>query len=265
MNDIFFSVIVVSYNAQDSIRRTIMSVLNQTYKNYEIIVKDGLSKDNTLSEIPKSDKIKVYSMKDSGIYAAMNDALEYCSGDYMTFLNCGDVFYNENVLHDINMLLSDYTENSIVVYGDHVKNGMRFKQYSNVTDYRLYRGPLCHQSMFFAKKVFTEVGKYDINYTIAADYDLTVHCYKMGYVFLYCDFVVCDYLAGGFSEKKVNAKLKKFEFDKIHKMYFSLGKRILFGICTFLSLRNLRKFLANEKMPKSVQVFYRKFVNALRK
>ena len=67
---VFFSIIVASYNAEDTIEGTIRSVLNQSFTDYEIIVKDGASKDQTLSKIPDSDKIRVFSSVDGGIYPA---------------------------------------------------------------------------------------------------------------------------------------------------------------------------------------------------
>ena len=93
-----FSIVTVCYNAGDKLHETIATALQQTYENFEIIIKDGLSKDDSLQRVPEDERIFVYSYKDQGIYDAMNQALKEITGDYVYFLNCGDSFYDENVL-----------------------------------------------------------------------------------------------------------------------------------------------------------------------
>ena len=92
-----FSIVTVCYNAGDKLHETIATALQQTYENFEIIIKDGLSKDDSLQRVPEDERIFVYSYKDQGIYDAMNQALKEITGDYVYFLNCGDSFYDENV------------------------------------------------------------------------------------------------------------------------------------------------------------------------
>ena len=72
--------------------------LKQTYEDFEIIVKDGGSSDGSLEPVRKleSDKIKIFSGKDNGIYDAMNIAVKAATGDYFIFLNCGDRFYSKD-------------------------------------------------------------------------------------------------------------------------------------------------------------------------
>ena len=90
-----FSIVTVCYNAGDKLYNTINTALAQTYDNFEIIVKDGMSKDDSLSKVLADARIKVIQTPDKGIYDAMNQALEHITGDYVYFLNCGDSFYNE--------------------------------------------------------------------------------------------------------------------------------------------------------------------------
>lgn len=97
MNDIVFSIIVICLNAGTKLKETINSTLGQTYDNYEVIIKDGLSTDNSIDLLPKNSKLKIIRKKDKGIYDAMNQALEEIQGDYVYFLNCGDYFYDNNV------------------------------------------------------------------------------------------------------------------------------------------------------------------------
>ena len=101
--DPLFSIITVSYNAKESIEDTINSIVNQTYSNFEYIIVDGGSTDGTLDIIRKyEDKISYWiSEPDNGIYDAMNKGLAICKGEWINFMNSGDLFYNDHVLVDI--------------------------------------------------------------------------------------------------------------------------------------------------------------------
>ena len=93
-----FSIITVCLNAGDDLILTIESALNQTYSDFEIIVKDGFSTDGSVEMIPKDDRIRLIQKKDNGIYDAMNQGIEVASGQYIIFMNAGDKFYNNKVL-----------------------------------------------------------------------------------------------------------------------------------------------------------------------
>lgn len=85
MKDIKFSIIVVCLNEEQRIGATIRSVLSQTYKNIEIIVKDGCSADDTIKNIPDDDRIKIFTEKDTSVYDGMNQAIKHITGDYVMF------------------------------------------------------------------------------------------------------------------------------------------------------------------------------------
>ena len=251
MSNPFFSIIVVSFNAENAIEQTISSVLKQKFDSYEVIVKDGLSTDATLSKIPQSDKIHVYSQKDSGIYDAMNQAIELSNGKYLCFLNCGDYFAGENVLDGIFAVAHNYDE--AVVYGNYSRKGVSFKQPGNITDFYLYRTPLCHQTMFISKSLFEQNGLYDTKYKILADYEHTLHDYFTSKKFIHCDVNVCDYMGGGASETPKGVKLKKEEREVILKKYYSTWEIKKNNLVLKLSFKGLRQKLISDKSPKWIR------------
>ena len=112
-----FSIITVCFNAGEKLKNTLENILAQTYGDFEIIVKDGGSTDKSLESIPEDSRIKVFSEKDKGIYDAMNIAVSQASGDYVIFMNCGDSFYDENVLKNAAVNMSDKPDSKIY-YGD---------------------------------------------------------------------------------------------------------------------------------------------------
>ena len=122
MSEPFFSVIIVSLNAGSLIGLTVRSALSQTFDDYEIIVKDGKSTDDTLAHIPQDNRIKIYSEADKSLYDAMNQAISYSSGRYLIFMNCGDTFASETVLDDVRKAVKDGDYG--MIYGDYKRDGV---------------------------------------------------------------------------------------------------------------------------------------------
>ena len=94
------TIITVTYNAGIVLERTIQSIIEQRYENIEYIVVDGCSSDNTIKIIKEYEEYvnKWISEKDNGLYDAMNKGISLASGDWLFFMNAGDVFYCNNTL-----------------------------------------------------------------------------------------------------------------------------------------------------------------------
>jgi glycosyltransferase involved in cell wall biosynthesis len=106
MIEIKLSIVVVSLNTKNEFIKTIGSINSQVYKNYEIIVIDGDSSDGTVDEIlkVKENFSNFIIEKDKGIYDAMNKGIRLSKGEWIFFLNSGDIFYNKNILEKIFLL-----------------------------------------------------------------------------------------------------------------------------------------------------------------
>ena len=94
------SVITINYNNKNGLIKTINSVINQTYKDFEFIIIDGGSTDGSLEVIQEySGQINYWvSEPDNGIYHAMNKGIVMAKGEYCNFMNSGDCFFDEQVL-----------------------------------------------------------------------------------------------------------------------------------------------------------------------
>ena len=125
-----FSILTCTYNAGSVLQRTLDSILNQTWVQIEHIIVDGASKDNTMAlvnayrqrntEEDTQHDIVVSSEPDRGLYDAMNKALKKATGDYVVFLNAGDVLPNEKTLEDISNDVNERSDGLLpaVLYGN---------------------------------------------------------------------------------------------------------------------------------------------------
>ena len=255
-----FSILIVTLNAEKSIIKTVNSVICQTCNDYELIVKDGFSNDNTVSLIQKDTKIKIIQMKDSGIYDAMNQASKIANGNYLCFLNAGDEFYSPYVLEDIKKVITNDDSQCMIYYGDYYKNGVAIKQPEKLTKFSLFRNQLNHQSMFFSHELFIKEDTYNTEYHILADYDLTVRTFFSGMLIKHIHIIIDKYEGNGISESKNGIILYKNENNAIRKKYYK-RKYYIYLIIFRISMPGIRRTLASKKMPLFIRKAYRKISN----
>ena len=171
-----FSIITVTYNAASVIEPTLKSVSEQSFRDFEHLIIDGASTDNTLQLVEQANipGTVVWSEPDKGLYDAMNKAIDRAHGDYLIFLNAGDVFAAPDSLARI---ASKAQEGADVVYGqtqlvdtNRQVVGMRHLTAPEHLDWKSFKNGMlvCHQA-FVPKRAICE--HYDLNYRFSADYD----------------------------------------------------------------------------------------------
>jgi len=167
------SIITINFNNSSGLQKTFDSVFAQTFKDFEYIVIDGGSDDNSKEIIQKhSDKIDYHiSEADNGVYHAMNKGIKKASGDYLLFLNSGDHLTGNTILEDVSRELNG----AEIVYGNvYLVDGIT-KAYTGVYPSKLsfhhfVYSSLPHPSSFIKRSVFEKVGYYDEGLKIAADW-----------------------------------------------------------------------------------------------
>jgi len=185
------SVVTVSFNTHDIIEKTLQSVTAQDYKNLEYIVIDGGSTDHAQDIIEQyTDKIAYYvSEHDGGIYYGMNKGIDAATGQWLLFMNAGDIFADSHVVTDIADFINCHPE-ADVVYG----NSMQVLEYGTYVvkpkeAYMNNRMSISHQATF-VKLDLLKSHKFDTRYRYAADFEQLSHFYLSGYKFVYCDRLV---------------------------------------------------------------------------
>lgn len=264
-----FTVITICLNAERDIEKTILSVLNQSSTDFEYIVKDGQSTDQTVA-IAKSFAsafaqrgiaYSVLSQKDTGIYDAMNQAIQQSQGEWLLFMNAGDRFAAPEILRLVEM--SGYLETAEIVYGDAIfmDGSLYCYRKARPLDEYYFTMPFCHQSTFTKRELFGEEC-FSTYYRIASDYEFHLRMYAEGKIHRYIPaaFSVCspngvsatqwqqslqeriliyESMAGCHEEAIAEARAKLNKKEKKHRKL--LMKLIPAGITRRIKARNKRK------------------------
>lgn len=205
MDKIKFSVITPCFNSKKTIERTLQSVLNQTYLNYEYIIIDGGSTDGTLEIIEKykeqfEDKMTVVSEADQGIYDAMNKGIMRATGDLIGIVNSDD-FYEKTALEDIVKSYSEKNEYQIL-YGMMRVIDLKMRELSILfyNHINMDMQIINHPATFVTAKLYKDLGGYSLKYKSASDYDFMLRMIRNNEVtFTPVYKIITNFTLGGMS------------------------------------------------------------------
>lgn len=200
-----YSIVTVAYNEENRISETIESVLNQDFSGFEYIVVDGESKDSTLDIAnsyiekfaEKGIEYHVYSEKDSGVYNAMNKSLEFVHGEYVLYMNAGDLLDSKTVINEVDKFISASPD---IIYGRtrwvlwDLYHLVKAEDPQILLEYM----PFCHQSVFVRTELLKKYG-FDEEYRICSDYNFFVQMYLNDVSFCRTDIIFSKFAVGGLS------------------------------------------------------------------
>ena len=234
-----FTIVTCTYNAEAVLQRTLDSVMKQTYCNIEHLIIDGVSKDKTLTMVKayqhKNDvgesahEILVFSEPDKGLYDAMNKGIDRAMGDYLIFLNAGDVFPSEDTLEFVEGCVGEGEELPGVLYGDTdiVNMDGHFLRHRRLTPPKrlswrsfMWGMLVCHQS-FYARADIAKGIHYNLDYRFSADVDWCIRIMREAarrhLPLRNVNAVITNYLDGGMSVQNHKASLKeRFQVMRSH-------------------------------------------------
>ncbi|HZJ80133.1 MAG TPA: glycosyltransferase family 2 protein [Dysgonamonadaceae bacterium] len=230
-----FTVITVTYNAEDTLLRTLKSVQEQTYKNIEHIIVDGNSTDGTVELIKKHEKKKTrwISEKDKGIYDAMNKATAMAHGGYICYLNAGDTFYEKKTVEKLISVIQQYKHPDIL-YGEtvivdnkgKVLHNRRLKAPERLHWKSFKQGMLvCHQAFIIKRSIFEP---YDLTYRYSSDVDWCIRLMRESKSIVNTHQVLIKYLNEGVTTANRNTSLKE-RFSIMTKHYGKLSTILYHG------------------------------------
>lgn len=255
----FFSIIVPTYNSEQFIYSCIESVLNQSYKNFEILVMDAVSSDKTLATISqiKDPRIKVHSEKDKGIYDGMNRGILQAKGKWIYFLGSDDELFNTDVLRKV----SEVVEKKLydVVYGQVLlkqSNKLHLGEFNNDM-FILYN--ISHQAIFTKRELFDRLGLFDLKYRICAD-----HIFNVKWFFdskikkQYIDLVIAKFSQKGLSSLEDDPQ-KIIDLPKMVLRYGGMLEYLRFYVLR-QKLLVLNKIL--DPLKNLIMVLFKRLFNA---
>ena len=250
-----FSVITVCLNAGQDLLDTVDNTLHQSYENLEIIVKDGGSRDGSIEKLPKDPRIRFVCRQDTGIYDAMNQAVEEAQGDYLIFMNCGDRFYTADVLETVARVIGE--ERAPLYYGkcyDRLTGQVRAYP-KKLTRMTCYRTMICHQATVYRADILKQ-RKYDLTYPILADREMLWHlvCEKKVSP-VYIDTVIADYQGGGESANEKHVQRNRADQQRLLDTYMPKSEQLKYRLLMALTFQKLRVSLSES--PKYSKYYFR--------
>lgn len=194
-----FSIVVPTFNVASTLSECFDSVLNQSSNEFEVVLVDGESTDDTFDVVssysPKfGNRLVTYRGRDQGAYDAMNRGVGIASGNWLLFLGADDVLFEPTTLERVSAFIAEH-DASDLVYGDVImrSSGTRHGGEFDL-DRLLFETNICHQAIFYRRELFAGIGPYNLRYRLWADWDFNIRCFSNPALSIrYMDIVISDY------------------------------------------------------------------------
>lgn len=227
------SIITVCYNSEHTIGDTLRSVAVQSYTNWEYIIVDGLSGDNTVKicrQFKKQyeGKVRIITEKDNGPYDAMNKGIAISTGDIIAVINSNDYWYDSKTLQKVADAANGCIDDEFIIYG--MCRILRDEKELEVSIYNINdidNRMIHHPSVFVSSKVYKKIGNYDTQYKIVADYDFILKARAAGVKFVPLYEILANFRLGGISSRQDTV----FEILKVQKKHGNISTVRYFGKC----------------------------------
>lgn len=240
-----FSIITICKNSGENIRFTIESVLRQNYEEYEYIIIDGASDDETMDIVSQYAKfgVKIVSEIDSGISDAFNKGIKEARGELLLFLNSGDFFIRDDVLR---LVENDAKSNNmdIYTYAIHTFSCSKWPDSIQCGMDLWDKSVIPHQASFFRKSVFDRVGGFNEYFKVRMDYDFFCRCKKAQMTFFCNPIAIVHYDLNGISSTN------KYFYEKE-----GLSVRLLYHDNVELGEKEKMEYLINTQMLQGIPFF----------
>jgi glycosyltransferase involved in cell wall biosynthesis len=220
MGEVKYSFIIVSLNSEETIGKTIDSIIQQNRSDYEVIFIDGCSRDHTVDIIKDkteeiSDRVVIISEKDDGLYYAMNKGLMKSRAPWVSFLNSDDWLEGDALFQIDKAIIVD--PDAEIFYGlINIVDKIKIMTVATCWE-NLPNANIPHPGTFTARSLFERIGNFDTKYRLCADYDFFLRAYFEKAKFYQIDSVLANYQVGGLSTKR--ARLGEREKITIQAKY----------------------------------------------
>lgn len=213
------SIIITVLNGEKTLKPCLDSIINQEYTDYEVVIVDGGSTDNTVS-IVQSSRLTTKTLKISpgiGLYAGLNSGVDLAVGRWLYFMGCDDELHESDTLQKVANIIGREGSNFKVLVGNvrYIKQNFVFRPRLGSPYWLHYK--VHHQGMFYDKSVFDSL-HYNENLSISSDYELNLKLALNNVPHQYIDAIICDIGEDGISNRQI--KRSSAEIHKIHGRLF---------------------------------------------
>lgn len=224
MSTPLFSIIIPTYQSEKTVGLCLESIFSQAFSNFEVIIQDGQSTDQTLQVVQRYNdpRLLVYVEDDHGVYDAMNRALGRVSGEWILFLGSDDRLFESTTLASLATIVAqasaDLVYGNVIISGDShwAKDGEIYRGETDIAT--LLTTNLSHQSIIYRKKIFEHGLRFNLDYPICADFDLNLRCFA-GYRVLYTPLIVTVFATGGTSSQHADQRFERERWENVVKYY----------------------------------------------
>jgi glycosyltransferase involved in cell wall biosynthesis len=249
-----FSIITVTLNPPaEDLQKTLESILDQGFEDWELIVKDGGSDAGVLNNVPDDPRIRVFVQEDTGIFDAMNQSLGYADGGFICFLNAGDTFFDTSALQTVADAYKAHS-GSHFFYGDVAKPLSRsgFERYpKRLSRAYLFFHMICHQVWFVSRSYYERSHGYEIEgpggkNPSGSDYRFLLRMVLVDNTIHYhVPKVLVSYQGGGYSEDPEALEEAEVWKDQQRDSLYGRAERLVYR--NAWKIRNLVKALVYDR------------------
>lgn len=220
MDQPLISIIITVLNGGKTLSSSLNSIANQTFVDFELIVVDGGSIDDTVKIINTSlVKNKTLKIRPGfGLYAGLNEGVKFSKGQWLYFMGADDQLYSENTLLIVSRILKDQQNHTMVVVGNVNCERQGYLLRPMFGSPYLLRHSVHHQGMFYRKEIFSQFS-YSEDLKISSDYELNLKLALHKIPHKAIDVIVCDFGGDGISENQLKAGYN--EMQLVHQRLFS--------------------------------------------
>lgn len=221
-----FSIIIPTFNAADTLSVCLKSIVSQTHKDFEILLIDAVSEDETLKIAKDYSEqfhgLTIVSERDAGIYDAMNKGIRLARGEWLYFMGSDDRIINKNVLSEIAAHLQ---RNDDVVYGNSIWVPENRAEKGEWSLAQLLQLNINHQRIFYKKALFEKWGNFDIQYKIASDYEANIRFFCTPVISKkFVNINVAFYHSGGYSAQHTDLEFWRNWKSTLYKNFIPYVK-----------------------------------------
>jgi glycosyltransferase involved in cell wall biosynthesis len=262
----YLTILIPTLQAESTLQESLDSLINQDFRDFEILIMDSVSHDGTLAiardAAEKDRRIRVFSAPDNGVYDAMNKGIQQARGQWIYFLGSDDFMYNSQVLSTV-FAIKD-RDRFDLLYGNVVSPSYSGVYDREFTFKKLLERNISHQAIFYRRTIFDFIGNYNVRYKGHADWDLNIRCFSDNRVRrLYIDMIIARFGADGLSSRHDVPFLQEVLFPERLQLLEHTQPRALRSVCVYdqwwrlvrngdLSGRALEKFAGGSAIPRPV-------------